>query len=179
MEKSLTPLPNIIIREARPEDDARIGELLIDSFVSTYARKMPTVIYDEARKAELRDVAVKRSRATVLVTEIDGEVIGTVSIFKPQAPTSEAWLPNFADLRHLAVDPRFHGKNISGPLLDRAEAIARDEWKTDGICLHVRQGADGVARLYQRRGFTRDQSGDLHKPTVTLEAYCLRFNPSR
>lgn len=168
-------MSTIIIREAKPTDDFVIGELLINAFLETYARKMPEVVYDEARKSELRDVATKRSRATVLVADIGGEVIGTVAIFKPNAPTSEAWIPNFADLRHLAVEPRFHGKGIAKPLLDRAEEIASDEWKVNGICLHVRHGADGVARLYQNRGFIREPSGDIQKPTVMLEAYLLRF----
>jgi GNAT superfamily N-acetyltransferase len=163
----------VIIREARPEDDARIGELLVDAFLSTYARKMPEVVYDDARKNELRDVAAKRARAVVLAAELDGRVVGTVSIFKPGAATSEAWLPNAADLRHLAVDPALHGKGVARPLLDRAEAIARDEWKVDAICLHVRRGAEGVARLYMSRGYRRDPSGDIEKPTVTLEAYAL------
>jgi len=166
---------SITIREARPEEDFQIGELLVNAFIATYARKMPEVVYDGARKADLRDVAAKRGRATVLAAESDGKVIGTVAIFKPKAPTSEAWLPNFADLRHLAVDPAWHGKGVAKPLMDRAEAIARDEWKAAGICLHVRKGADGVARFYQKRGFAREPSGDLQKPTVTLEAYVLRF----
>jgi GNAT superfamily N-acetyltransferase len=136
---------------------------------------MPEVVYDEARKNELRNVALKRSRATVLVAEIGGHIVGTVSIFKPGADTSEAWLPNAADLRQLAVEPRHHGKGVSKPLLDRAEEIARGEWKVDAICLHVRQGASGVARLYEKRGFLRDSSGDIKRPTVTLEAYVLRF----
>lgn len=166
----------MIIREARPEDDARIGELLIDAFLSTYARKMPEVVYDDARKNDLRDVATKRSRARVLVAELDGRVVGTVSIFPPGAVSSEAWLPNSADLRQLAVAPELHGKGVSGPLMDRAEAVARDEWKTDGICLHVRKGAAGVARFYESRGFRRDPSGDIVKPALTLEAYALRYN---
>lgn len=164
----------MIIREARPEDDARVGELLVDAFLTTYARKMPEVVYDEARKDELRDVAAKRSRATVLVAELDRRVVGTVSIFKPGAASSEAWLPNAADLRHLAVEPALHGKGVAKLLLDRAETIARDEWRVDAVCLHVRKGADGVSRLYQSRGFRRDPSGDIEKPTVTLEAYVLR-----
>jgi GNAT superfamily N-acetyltransferase len=163
------------IREALPGDDARIGELLVDAFLSTYARKMPEVVYDDARKNDLRDVAAKRSRSTVLVAELGGRVIGTVSIFRPGAAGSEAWLANSADLRQLAVEPAFHGKGIAKPLLDRAEAIARDEWKADGVCLHVRKGAGGVARLYESRGFRRDPSGDIARPTVTLEAYVLRF----
>lgn len=165
----------MIIREARPGDDARIGELLVDAFLTTYARKMPEVVYDDARKNELRDVAAKRRRALVLVAEELGKVIGTVAIFRPGAETSEAWLDNAADLRHLAVDPCLHGKGVSKPLLDRAEAVARDEWKVDAICLHVRKGAEGVARLYQGRGFKREPEGDLRKPSVTLEAYALRY----
>ena len=165
----------MIVREALPGDDARIGELLVDAFLTVYARKMPEVVYDDARKNDLRDVATKRGRAVVLAAEIDGQVVGTVAIFRPGADGSEAWLPNSADLRHLAVDPKLHGKGIARPLLDRAEAIARDEWKVDTICLHVRKGADGVARLYQSRGFRREPSGDMVKPTVTLEAYVLRY----
>ncbi len=91
---------------------------------------MPEVVYDDARKNDLRDVAAKRGRATVLVAELDGRVVGTVSIFKPGAVSSEAWLPNAADLRLLAVEPALHGKGVAKPfLLDRAEAIARDEWR--------------------------------------------------
>lgn len=165
----------MIIREAVPADDARIGDLLVDAFLTTYARKMPEVVYDDARKNDLRDVATKRGRALVLVAEDAGRVVGTVAIFPPGAPDSEAWLPNAADLRHLAVDPALHGKGVSKPLLDRAEGAARDEWKVDAICLHVRKGADGVARLYQSRGFKREPSGDIQKPTVTLEAYALRY----
>lgn len=165
----------MIIREARPDDDVRIGDLLVDAFLTVYARKMPEVRYDDARKKELRDVASKRGRAVVLAAEIDGRVEGTVSLFRPGVEGSEAWISGAADLRHLAVDPRLHGKGVAKPLLDRAEAIARDEWQVPAICLHVRRGADGVARLYQSRGFVRDPSGDLVKPTVTLEAYALRL----
>lgn len=164
----------MIIREARPEDDARIGELLVDAFLSTYAVKLPGVVYDEARLNDLRDVATKRGRAAVLAGELAGRVVATVAIFKPGAAGSEAWLPNAADLRHLAVEPALHGKGLAKPLLDRAEAIARDVWKVSSICLHVRKGVDGVARLYMRRGYRRDPSGDIEKPAVTLEAYVLR-----
>lgn len=168
-------MSELLVRAARPEDDARVGDLLVDAFLTTYARKMPEVRYDDARKNDLRDVAGKRARAVVLVAELDGRVVGTVAIFKPGAEGSEAWLPGAADLRHLAVDPSLHGKGVAKPLLDRAEAIARDDWKVSAVCLHVRKGADGVARLYMSRGFRRDPSGDLVKPAVTLEAYALAF----
>lgn len=165
----------IVVREARPEDDGAVGEILVQGYVTAYARKMPQVVVGEGRRATLRDVAGKRAIATVLVVEVDGRVVGTVAIFKPGAPTSEAWVPNAADLRHLAVDPSMQGKGLAKPLLDEAERIARDDWKVAAICLHVRRGNQGVARLYQSRGYVRVPTGDLVYPEVELDAYALRF----
>lgn len=163
-----------IIREARPEDDVAIGELLVEAFVTQYAKKLPEVVYTDERKRTLRDVASKRAIAKVLVADVDGEVAGTVAIFPPGAPGSEAWLPNAADLRHLATAERYHGTGLSRPLVDAAEEVAR-QWGVDAIALHVRRGAKGVADMYQRRGYVRTPEGDLDMPSVYLEAFLLRL----
>lgn len=163
-----------IIRDARPEDDFAIGELLVDAYITQYAKKLPEVVYTEERKRALRDVTAKRSTSTVLVAEVDGEVAGTVAIFPPGTPGSEAWTPNTADLRHLATAVRYHGAGLSRPLLDAVEALAR-QWGVDAIALHVRRGAKGVATMYMRRGYVRTPEGDLDTPTVFLEAYLLRL----
>ena len=165
----------ITVREARAEDDAAVGEILVAGYETDYARKMPHVVVGEMRRATLRDVAGKRAIATVLVAEVDGRVVGTVAVFKPGAPTSEAWLPNAADLRHLAVDPSMQGKGLARPLLDEAERIAREDWRVSAICLHVRHGNEGVARLYMNRGYVPTPEGDLKYPDVELDAYVLRF----
>jgi GNAT superfamily N-acetyltransferase len=162
----------IRIREADARDDARVGELLVEAFVETYRRKMPEVHVTDERKEELRNVAGKRKDATVFVAENDGLVVGTVAVFPPASGRSEAWKPNSADVRHLAIDPAHHGQGISKLLMDAAEKRAWD-WSVDQICLHVRRGAHGVARLYQSRGYVRDASGDLDFPSVYLEAFYL------
>ncbi|MBU8898437.1 N-acetyltransferase [Corallococcus sp. H22C18031201] len=167
-------LDKVVIREARPEDDGVVGEMLVEAFITQYAKKLPEIVYTDERKRELRDVAARRKVATLLVAEKDGEVIGTVALFPPGAPGSEAWLPRCADLRGLATAVRFHGTGLAKPLLDAAEALARS-WNVDAICLHVRKGADGVARMYMRRGFVREPVGDMVLPSVTLEAYRLSF----
>jgi ribosomal protein S18 acetylase RimI-like enzyme len=168
-------MSEVRVRLARPEDDAIIGEILVAGFVTAYARKMPNVVVSDRRKGELRDVAGKRARATVLVAELDGRVAGTVAIWKPGSPQSEAWLPNAADLRHLAADPAAQGKGLSKALLDEAERIAREDWRVSAICLHVRRGNVGVAKLYMSRGYVREPQGDLVYPEVELDAYALRF----
>ncbi|HEY0094347.1 MAG TPA: N-acetyltransferase, partial [Archangium sp.] len=80
-----------------------------------------------------------------------------------------------ADLRHLATSVDVHGQGLSAPLLDEAERVAREEWRVPAICLHVRRGVEGVARMYMRRGYVREPAGDLELPTVSLVAYVLRF----
>jgi ribosomal protein S18 acetylase RimI-like enzyme len=165
----------VVIREARPEDDAAVGELLVEAFITQYAKKLPEVVYTEERKRSLRDVAGKRAVARVWVAELEGRVVGTVALWPPGAPGSEAWLPGAADLRHLATSVDFHGQGLSKPLLDEAERVAREEWRVPAICLHVRRGVEGVARMYQRRGFLREPSADLDTPSVYLEAFVLRF----
>src|ERR671938_477190 len=119
-------MAEIVVREARPADDTVVGEILVAGYLTRYAQKMPEVVLTERRKAELRDVATKRARALVLVAELEGKVVGTVALFRPGAPESEAWLPDAWDLRHLAVDPAIQGRGLSRPLLDRAEQIARE-----------------------------------------------------
>ncbi|MFO0747585.1 MAG: GNAT family N-acetyltransferase [Myxococcota bacterium] len=160
----------IDIREARPTDDEAVGELLVTAFMTAYAAKMPEVVYSDARKRDLRDVATKRGEGKVFVAEADGRVVGTVMVYPPGAPRSEAWLPNAADIRQLAVAPAHFGKGYSEALMNAVEAAAWD-MGVSVLSLHVRKGADGVARLYERRGYRRAPEGDLQLPEVHLLAY--------
>lgn len=166
-------MSELVVRLAEPRDDAAVGELLVDAFVTAYAAKMPEVVVGDGRRAELRAMAEKRAEGTVLVAELDGAVIGTVLLYRPGYAKSEAWLPNAADLRQLAVAPAHFGKGYSQALLAEAERVAWS-WGADAICLHVRRGAHGLARMYAGRGFMRDPSGDLSYPHVELEAYLKR-----
>lgn len=163
----------VITREAEPGDDAAVGELLVEAFVATYAVKMPEVRVTEQRKRTLRDVAAKRAVARVWVAEDRGRVVGTVALWPPGAPGGEAWVPGAADLRHLAVAASHRGGAVSKALLDTAEGWARAQGCA-GVCLHVRRGAHGVARLYSGRGYVRRPEGDLdYRPEVFLEAWFL------
>lgn len=165
-------MAEVIVREARPEDDASVGEILVSGYLSRYAQKMPEVVLTERRKADLRDVASKRKEALVLVAEMDGKVVGTVAVWRPGAAASEAWLPEACDLRHLAIDPAVQGRGLSKPLLDEAERRAR-LMGAKYVCLHVRRGNRGVAKLYMDRGYARAAEGDLDLPEVLLDAYFL------
>ena len=165
----------MMIRFARPDDDRAVGELLVTAFVESYAKKLPDVVVTDARKETLRDVAGKRAHARVFVADKDGRVVGTVALWLPGTSGSEAWLPNAADLRHLAVDANHRGGEVSCALLDAAETEARQSG-ADTACLHVRRGAHGVRRLYEARSYVRDVSGDIDRlPEVFLEGFVKRL----
>ena len=172
-------MSSVVLREAGPQDDAVIGELLVDAFVSRYAVKMPEVTVTEGRKADLRDVANKRALgAKIWVAESDGQVVGTVTMWPPGGARSEAWIANAADLRQLAVSARHRGGGVSKLLLDAGEAWARAQGFV-GVCLHVRRGAHGVRGVYEKRGYQRQPQGDLDLlPDVFLEAWFLPSAPS-
>jgi predicted N-acetyltransferase YhbS len=164
-----------MIREAKPEDDAAIGELLVSSYEEQYAKKMPEVVLTDERRATLRDVASKRAVAKVWVADEGGHVVGTVTMWPPGSPGSEAWVSGAFDLRHLAVARGHRGGGVSSKLMDAAEAYARAQ-KASSICLHVRRGAHGVVSVYTRRGYVRVPEGDLDKrPEVFLDAFLLRL----
>jgi GNAT superfamily N-acetyltransferase len=170
----MEPLAPIVIRDARGADAQRLGQLLIDAFLERYREKMPEVRLNDARLQELRDVGTLAAEgASVLVAEHGAEIVGTVTLLPHGAAHSESWIDGAANLRYLAVDPRFHGRGVSGPLLDAAEDLARASG-VPCVCLHVRRGAVGVANLYRRRGYERVESADLDLlPLVFLEAYRL------
>lgn len=163
------------IREAGPQDDALVGELLVEAFVTMYAKKMPMVTVLDERKAELRATAAKRAVAKVWVAELEGRVVGTVTVWPSGSRGSEAFEPGAFDLRHLAVAGDVRGGKVSAALMDHAEAWARTQGAS-GMCLHVRRGVAGVAALYLARGYLRRPDGDLDLlPHVFLEGYFLPF----
>jgi predicted N-acetyltransferase YhbS len=159
-----------VIREARAADDEAVGELLVRAFVARYAEKMPDVVVTERRQAELRDVAGKRAVAKVWVAEEEGRITGTVAVWPPGAHRSEAWLEGAFDLRHLAIDASRRGSGLSAALLEVAEGYARSSG-AGAMCLHVRRGAVGLARMYMGRGYVRAPEGDIDHPEVMLEAF--------
>lgn len=161
----------VTIREARAGDDEAVGALLVQAFVEQYARKMPEVVVSDRRQRELRDVAGKRAVAKVWVAEHEGLVVGTVAVWPAGASGSESWIEGAFDLRHLAVASSARGQGVAGRLLDEAEQWARAAG-APGLVLHVRRGALGVRRLYEARGYVRDEVGDIDAlPEVFLEAF--------
>ncbi len=149
----------IQIRRALPGDDLAIAELLTKTFLTTYEKKLPTVQTTAERRQELQNVATRRKNGHVAVAELGFRIIGTFALIHPESEESESWVINGSTLRCVAIDPEFHGLDLSKLLLEEAERIAR-LWDSDCICLHVQAEANRVASLYERSGYLRDPKGD-------------------
>ena len=116
---------DMIIRDAVEADDTVVGELLVQAYLTQFAKKLPDVSYSPERLADLRNQAARRACASVLLAEIDGLIVGTVTLYPAGASVNDAWIAGAADLRLLAIHPDFQGRGLSGKLLDAAEALAR------------------------------------------------------
>ncbi len=166
---------NVLIRIAEERDDAVLGTLLVDAFRETYAEKMPEVVVTDRRIEELNSFSGKRNKGTTWVAEVGGRIVGTVFAARPGSRDSLAWLNDCAELKHLAVSPEFRRSGLSEQLMEAALSAIRG-WGCWGVCLHVRRGAYGIARFYEKQNFVRDKRGDFDRlPEVFLEAYLKRL----
>lgn len=165
----------VVIRVADERDDAVLGALLVDAFRDTYAEKMPEVVVTERRIEELNSFLGKRTKGVTWVAEVGGRIVGTVFAARPGSKDSLAWLNECAELKHLAVVPEFRRSGLSEKLMETALVAIRG-WGCWGVCLHVRRGAHGIARFYEKQNFVRDPRGDFDRlPEVFLEAYLKRL----
>mgnify|MGYP000999448513 CR=1 FL=1 len=170
---------SVVVREATSADSERVGELLVDSFVSTYGKKMPEVVVTEARKDDLRDVETKRIHECVLVADLGGRIVGTVTVYRPHSPRSRTWQPSAAEIRYMAVASDVQGKGVAESLI--REALHRAwSWRAKELTLHVRRGATGVVRFYERLGWKREPKGDRdERPVIYLEGYTRAVENTR
>lgn len=160
------------LRNSLPGEDPVIGDLLVRTFRDTYAKKLPSVLTTDEREKELRDVCGRRVHGCVRVLELGYQIIGTYALIPPCSALDESWTPNTATLRCVAVEAKFHALRLSDALVRDAIELARS-WQVNAICLHVQQGALGVARLYQRHGFLRAPEGDRMNAGNSIEGYLL------
>ena len=162
------PEDGFSIREARPEEYGRIGEIA----VSAYTLLEPIDDYID----EIRDTAARTAAARVLVaTEPDGTILGTVTYIPGPGPLSERERDDEAGFRVLAVDPAAQGRGVGRALaaacVDRALRDGRA-----GVAILTRPSMVNAHRLYESMGFARDRSDDWEfLPGEWLWGYRIRF----
>jgi ribosomal protein S18 acetylase RimI-like enzyme len=140
-----------IIKAARPDEYAFLGELTVRAYGTLPGRDHPA---HRGYEPHLRDVAGRAERSVVLVAELDGVPVGTVTYVSGPGPDAETDDPEAAEIRMLAVAPEARGRGVGEALVRACIARAR----TDGrrrLVLHTRLEMAAALRLYDRLGFVR------------------------
>ena len=161
-------------RRARPEEYARIGDLLVRAYATLADR-------DEAYDSVLRDVAGRAANADVLVATVDGIPMGTVTFVPGPGPQAEGNDPDAATLRMLGVAPEARGKGIGAALIDTCVRLARDLGRRR-VVLDTRESMHSAHRLYESAGFRRAPELDRRPPEapdLLLLGYVLELDDRR
>lgn len=160
----------ILVREARPEEHASLGELVVRAY-----RSLPE--FDEpGYEPELRDVARRAREAVVLVAvdDADGTPLGCVTYVPgPDSPWAELLEPGEAAIRMLAVDVTARGRGVGTALAAACIARAREDGRA-AIFLHSLAYMRAAQAIYARLGFIRRPDRDWEPvPGIRLLGFSL------
>lgn len=163
---------SIVVREARPEEHASLGELVVRAY-----RSLPE--FDEpGYEPELRDVARRAREAVVLVAvdDADGTPLGCVTYVPgPDSPWAELLEPGEAAIRMLATDVTARGRGVGTALAAACVARARADGR-DAIFLHSLPFMRAAQAIYARLGFVRRPERDWEPaPGVRLLGFALEL----
>jgi ribosomal protein S18 acetylase RimI-like enzyme len=157
----------VTIRRVSFDECDIVGELVVEAY-----RTLGDV-GDEFYESELRDVDSRVHTGEVLVAEIEGRVVGCVTLSIGQTVLSEVGDPEAATIRMLGVSTSVRGRGIGEALARRCieEARARG---CERVRLDTRTSMASAQRLYERLGFGRDPDHDWSPaPGISLLAYVL------
>jgi ribosomal protein S18 acetylase RimI-like enzyme len=164
----------IVVRAARPEEHAALGEITVTAYRALGALEGSGYV------AELRDVE-RRAREAVVLAAIDeatGVPLGCVTYVPgPESPWAELLGPGEASIRMLAVDPGAQGRGAGTALVRACIERARADGRTR-LVLHSRPMMTAAQRIYRRLGFRRDEPRDWEPlPGIVLLGFALDLEP--
>jgi ribosomal protein S18 acetylase RimI-like enzyme len=160
---------DVVVRRATPAEWATAGRITvaayladnhIDSHTGGYADKLVN--------------AAARAREADLLVAVDGdEVLGTVTIVRPDTPWAEVSQDGELEFRMLAVAPSAQGRGIGDRLVQAVIAHAKEQG-AHHLVLSSSEHMTTAHRLYARHGFERLPSRDWQPlPNLTAHAYTL------
>ena len=159
----------VIIRDARPEEYAAVGELRVTAY-----RALGLLAAGSGYAETLRTLGFSGGNDVLVATdEVGNGILGTITL-EGFAPASElAKDDTEADVRAFAVAPSAQGYGVGRKLL--AAVIKRAEQRgLRRLRLCTRPQMEAAQHLYAAIGFSRTPELDFSPvPEVTLRAYEL------
>jgi ribosomal protein S18 acetylase RimI-like enzyme len=141
----------LVLRRVTPDDAAGVAA----------AGEVTVAGYAEFGRAEgdpytekLRDAGARAREAELWVAEVDGAVVGTVTVALPGSVWQEIAADGEGEFRMLAVSPAARGRGVGdalvGLVLERCRAAG-----CSSVVLSSLTTMRSAHRLYERRGFRR------------------------
>ena len=151
------------IRLAREDEYETIASLIVDAYAEYAAHMSPDAWSTYAN--EIANVRGRINDAELFVAEIDGRIVGSVTMFSGWRGSQEG----AAGLRLLAVPPENRGSGVGRALMqaciDRARAAGKQR-----LVLTTTQEMAAVRELTESLGFLREPGLD-HEPAPGVRYY--------
>lgn len=166
-------MSDVTVRPAVPADYQRIGELTVLAYTTAGYLDDPG---GGEYAALLRDVASRARHAEVLAAvNADGDVIGSVTVVRPDTQYAEVARDGEVEFRMLAVDPagtrRGVGEALTCAVVDRARALGARR-----VVLSSLVQMATAHRLYTRLGFSRLPERDWGLRYVSMLAFAMELD---
>ena len=164
---------NLVLRRVPPDDAGAVaaaGEVTVTAYAEFVRAE------DDPYTEKLRDAAARAREAELWVAEVDGAVVGTVTVALPGSAWQEIAREGEGEFRMLAVSPAARGRGVGDALvamvLDRCRAAG-----CESVVLSSATVMRAAHRLYERLGFRRLPERDWTPvPGVDLIGYRLSLD---
>lgn len=145
---------SLAVRPADRGELAAVGRLTLEAYAADgYLDE------DDLYAAHLLDAGARAEAGLLLVAELDGQLVGTVTFCPPGSSFSEVALPGEGEFRMLAVAPaaRRHGvaEALVRACIDRSRELGHHAVVLSSLPVQV-----AAHRLYRRLGFRRTPERD-------------------
>lgn len=160
---------DFVIRHARDDEYDIVAALIVDAYAEFAATMSPDAWSSFAQ--DIANVYGRLSDGEIIVAEVDGNIIGTVTVFRDWRGAQ----PDTMAMRLLAVPPAHRNSGVGRALMQWAVEEARSTGKTR-LILTAMLIMDTVRELAEKMGFERAPELD-HEPApgVRAQGYSLQL----
>jgi GNAT superfamily N-acetyltransferase len=161
---------SLFIRPAAESDLDDVARITVDAYTAGPGAGTPTYINT------LRDAQSRFDEALLYVAELDGVIVGSVTLARDGTKHAEIARPGELEVRYLSVEPSAWGQGIAKALMGRAREIAQQDHRV--LVLDAITHNTKVHTMYTNMGFVRIPARDFSPvPNVDLMSYVDAASP--